>query len=122
MELEKMSVADQMVYKIAKRTGIQYETLARLPDHIQMHMIREYVADNTNIAIIYDILGEFLATESLNEVATHMGLTFEQISDYPQNVKEQLCGAFEMLRDDEDELTDALHDIIRRYENGEYDD
>ena len=122
MELEKMSVADQMVYKIAKRTGIQYETLARLPDHIQMQMIREYVADNTNIAIIYDILGEFLATESLNEVATHMGLTFEQISDYPQNVKEQLCGAFEMLRDDEDELTGVLHDIIRRYENGEYDD
>ena len=120
MELEKMSIADQAIYKIATRTGIQYETLARLPDDTQMDIILKYVEDNTDIAAIYGIVQQFLATESLNETATYMGLTFEQISDYPQNVQEQLCGAFEMMRGD-DELPEVLEDIIRRYENGEYE-
>lgn len=109
---------------ISKETGAELDTLLSLDQQTQMQISFDYTTALSEksreeaVKAVYNDIHYALQVKDIAAVAELLGISSEQVSNLPYDVKAQLCGAYDMQYDadgDNTQLIDELKEILKEH-------
>ena len=101
--------------EIAKNTGMDYKVLCNLGENAQYSLVFEYAMDSTNFDRFHQIVEKSLAVMELPKVAKLLDIPLVELSAFPIEKQEKLCGMYAMEHDengDNSELIEHLRETV----------